>query len=141
MSNPLVNSFPAGIQVPRLAWPSPSDGSKLDDARLALEVYVHRLRSRVAAMAAAMVGLDVLVWTGGVGEHAPLIRAAATDGLGFLGVRIDHERDHAATGHQDLTAPGSRAQVVVLTARDLASSPASPFTALTAHGMAPRHNS
>ncbi len=40
-------------------------------------------------MAAAMDGLDVLVFTGGVGEHAPVVRAAACAGLGFLGVRID----------------------------------------------------
>ena len=42
---------------------------------LALDVYVHRLRAGIAAMAAALGGLDVLVFTGGVGEHAPQIRA------------------------------------------------------------------
>jgi acetate kinase len=60
-----------------------------EPAILAFAVYIHRLRSGIAAMAAAMDGLDVLVFTGGVGEHAPVVRAAACAGLGFLGVRID----------------------------------------------------
>ena len=46
-------------------------------ARLAIEVYLHRLRREIAAMAAAMNGLDALVFTGGIGEHQPAIRAAA----------------------------------------------------------------
>jgi acetate kinase len=88
------------------------------DARLALDVYLHRLRAGVAAMAAAMDGLDVVVWTGGVGEHAPAIRAAATDGLGFLGVRVDHDANHSATGDRDLTADGAGVRTLVVTARE-----------------------
>jgi acetate kinase len=68
------------------------------DAQLALDVYTHRLRAGIAAMAAAMDGLDALVFTGGVGEHAPAIRAQAVAGLGFLGVAVDPERNAAATG-------------------------------------------
>lgn len=56
-------------------------------AQLALAVYVHRLRAGIAAMAAALDGLDALVFTGGVGENSPGIRAWAAAGLGFLGVR------------------------------------------------------
>lgn len=59
-------------------------------ARLALGVYVHRLRAGIAAMAAALGGLDALVFTGGVGENSPEVRARACDGLGFLGVSLDH---------------------------------------------------
>jgi acetate kinase len=87
-------------------------------ARLALDVYLHRLRAGIAGMAAAMNGLNVIVWTGGVGEHAPTIRAAATDGLGFLGVRIDHDRNRTATGDQDLTAHGATVRTLVITARE-----------------------
>ncbi|HEX8856161.1 MAG TPA: acetate/propionate family kinase [Thermoleophilaceae bacterium] len=58
-------------------------------ARLAVAVYLHRLRASIAAMAAAMEGLDALVFTGGVGEHAPVIRAEACAGLGFLGIVLD----------------------------------------------------
>jgi acetate kinase len=88
------------------------------DAGLALDVYEHRLRAGIAAMAAAMDGLDVLVWTGGVGEHAPSIRQAAAEGLSFLGVRIDHERNRHATGDVNLTAPGTAVQALVVTARE-----------------------
>ena len=58
------------------------------DARAVLgrDVYLHRLRASVAAMAAAMGGLDVLAFTGGVGEHSPEVRSRAVGGLGFLGV-------------------------------------------------------
>jgi acetate kinase len=87
------------------------------DARLALDVYLHRLRSGIAAMAAAMDGLDVIVWTGGVGQRAPVIRAAG-DGLGFLGVAIDHAKNETATGDQELTAPGATVRTLVVMARE-----------------------
>ena len=58
-----------------------------EDARLARDVYLHHLRAGIAAMAAAMGGFDALVFTGGVGENSPGIRAWAAAGLGFLGVR------------------------------------------------------
>ncbi len=59
------------------------------DARLALNVYIHRLRAGIAAMAASMGGLDGLVFTGGVGENSPRVRALAAEGLGFLGIEVD----------------------------------------------------
>lgn len=87
-------------------------------AGLALDVYLHRLRAGIAAMAAAMDGLDVVVWTGGVGEHSPAIRAAAAAGLGFLGVRLDHDRNRTATSDRDLTADGATVRALVVTARE-----------------------
>jgi acetate kinase len=56
------------------------------DAELALGVYVHRLRAGIAAMVASLGGLDALVFTGGVGEHATRVRELACAGLGYLGV-------------------------------------------------------
>src|SRR5205823_4795789 len=58
-------------------------------ADAAVAVYLHRLRAGIAAMAAALGGLDGLVFTGGVGEHAAPIRAGAAEGLGFLGIAVD----------------------------------------------------
>jgi acetate kinase len=58
------------------------------DAALAVGVYLHRLRGGIAAMAASLGGLDVLAFTGGVGEHSAAIRQRATDGLGFLGAGV-----------------------------------------------------
>jgi acetate kinase len=87
-------------------------------ARLALDVYVHRLRAAVAAMAAAMDGLDALVFTGGVGEHAAEVRAATAAGLGFLGVRLDGDRNGAVTGDGDVSAAGATVRTVVVRARE-----------------------
>ncbi len=60
-----------------------------DAARLALAVYVHRIAAAVGAMATSLGGLDALVFTAGVGEHAPAIRERVCARLGFLGVEID----------------------------------------------------
>jgi acetate kinase len=88
------------------------------DARLALEVYLHRLRGGVGAMAAAAGGLDALVFTGGVGERAPLIRAAAAAGLGFLGVAVDDERNLGAVPDTDIGAAGAAVRTLVIGARE-----------------------
>jgi acetate kinase len=87
-------------------------------ARLAIGVYLHRLRSEIAAMAAAMNGLDALVFTGGIGEHAPAVRAAAATGLAFLDVAIDEDSNDAARGDADISAPGSAVRTAVITARE-----------------------
>jgi acetate kinase len=89
-----------------------------EDAMLALEVYLHRLRAAIAAMAAALGGLDALVFTGGVGEHAAEIRARAVEGLEFLGLAIDPAHNAAAAGDADITADGARAATLVLRARE-----------------------
>src|SRR5205823_2331935 len=88
------------------------------DAVLAVEVYLHRLRAQIAAMASALNGLDVLVFTGGVGEHAPRIRQGCADGLGFLGVALDGARNEAARSDADIGAADAPVRVLVVTARE-----------------------
>ena len=85
-------------------------------AQLALDVYLHRLRREIAAMAAAMNGLDVLVFTGGVGEHQPRVRAAAAAGLSFLGVAIAAKANTA--GDRDITAADARVRTIIVPARE-----------------------
>jgi acetate kinase len=87
-------------------------------ARLAIEVHAHRLRREIAAMAAAMDGLDALVFTGGIGEHHPQVRAETAAGLGFLGVLIDEARNAAATADADNSAPSAAVRTLVVTARE-----------------------
>jgi acetate kinase len=87
-------------------------------ALVALDVYVHRLRGHIAAMAAAMGGLDVVAFTGGAGEHQPGIRARAVGGLAFLGLEIDGAANAAADGDADVTAAGAAARTVVVTTRE-----------------------
>ena len=91
-------------------------------AVLGRDVYLHRLRGLTASMAAAMGGLDVLVFTGGVGQNSAEIRSRAGDGLGFLGVAIDSGRnslDQQARGADwEITANGSPARTFVIAARE-----------------------
>jgi acetate kinase len=87
-------------------------------ARLALDTYVHRLRGLVGSMAAALGGVDVLAFTGGVGEHSAEIRAAAAAGLGFLGVVIDPARNDAADGDAEISDDRAAARTVVVRARE-----------------------
>ncbi len=88
------------------------------DACLAYSVYVHRLRREIAAMAAALDGVDVLVFTGGIGEHQPTVRASGVAGLGFLGFAIDPVRNATATDDADVTAAGNTASCCVVTSRE-----------------------
>lgn len=88
------------------------------DSCLAVQVYLHRLAAGVAAMTAALGGLDALVFTGGVGEHAPDVRRRTVDRLGFLGLRLDTARNADAGGDEDLTADGAVARTLVVTARE-----------------------
>ena len=89
------------------------------DARLALDVYVHRLRAGIAAMAAALGGLDALVFTGGVGEHAPEVRAAyrgrtrASSASRSTPARTPRPRPTRRSGR-----PPHRRRTLVVTARE-----------------------
>jgi acetate kinase len=87
-------------------------------ARLALDVHAHRLRAAIAAMAAAMDGLDCLVFTGGIGEHQPEARAEAASGLSFLGVAVDSGRNATAQPDCDISADGAAVAVLVIAARE-----------------------
>ncbi|MBF6557847.1 MAG: acetate/propionate family kinase [Acidimicrobiales bacterium] len=88
------------------------------DARLALEVYVHRLRAGIAAMAAAMGGMDALVFTGGVGERSPDVRKLAVSGLGFLGVELDEAANERGEADRTIHAADSGIPVLVVAARE-----------------------
>ena len=87
-------------------------------AILALEVYVHRLSGGIASMTAALGGLDVLVFTGGVGEHAPAVRSLAAASLGFLGIELDERRNERAAGDTEIGARGREVAVLVIAARE-----------------------
>ena len=103
----------------RRVFEAADDGD--DRSRLALGVYVHRLRAAVAAMAAAMDGTDGLVFTGGAGEHSARLRRDACAGLGFLGVELDHDRNDRAGGDTPdsvVSRDSARTAVVVVHARE-----------------------
>lgn len=87
------------------------------DAVLALDVYTHRLVAGIAAMCAAMGGIDVLAYTGGVGERSPIIRRRVALRLGFLGLDIDDGRNSGGPDC-DITSGRATASTVVITARE-----------------------
>ena len=91
-----------------------------EEARIAVAVYVHRLRAGVAAMAAALGGLDVLAFTGGVGERASALRADAVGGLAFLGAALDGRANFAADDGRDTDVgrPGAAVRTFVIGARE-----------------------
>lgn len=90
------------------------------DAALAVEVWLHRLRAHIAAMAAALGGLDALVFSGGIGENAAGLRERAVDGLGFLGLALDPGANAAAdpAGETDVSAAGAPARTLVVHSRE-----------------------
>jgi acetate kinase len=87
-------------------------------ASLALDVYTHRLAGGIAAMSAAAGGLDLLAFTGGVGENSATVRQRAVEALGFLGAAIDTRRNTAGHGDRDITATGATVATVVIAARE-----------------------
>jgi acetate kinase len=89
-----------------------------DRCRLALDVYLHRLVAGIAAMAAAMGGLDALVFTGGVGERAAKVRAPACEALAFLGIELDLGVNAGVDGDALLSPADARIDVAVVTARE-----------------------
>ena len=63
------------------------------DAAMAIEMFCYQIRKSVGALAAALGGLDMLIFTGGIGEHAAAVRAEVCDGLAYLGLAIDPRRN------------------------------------------------
>ena len=87
-------------------------------ANLAIDVYVHRLVAGVAAMTATLGGLDVLVFTGGVGENASAVRASAARKLAHLGVELVGDLNEKARGDADISSSSSPVRTLVVAARE-----------------------
>ena len=88
------------------------------DARLAVDVYVHRIRQTVGAMAATLGGIDALVFTAGVGEHASEIRRRVCENLNFLGLELDQRANETCQVDADVAVPASAARILVIAARE-----------------------
>ena len=88
-------------------------------ARLALEVYVHRLKHYIGAYAAELGGADALVFTAGVGENSAVVRAAAVDGLEFLGLELDPALNEERSSEPRVISQGAVPVLVVPTNEEL----------------------
>jgi acetate kinase len=87
-------------------------------ARLALDVFLHRLRQLVGAMAASLGGVDALVFTAGIGEHSATVRAAACRGLEFLGLELDAAANAGCRPDADVATASSPARILVIATRE-----------------------
>jgi acetate kinase len=87
-------------------------------ARLAFEIFVHRLQSGIGAMVAVLGGVDAIVFTAGIGEHSPRVRAEACANLGYLGLKLDAAKNERAKPDSDIAASESRVHVLVIQAQE-----------------------
>jgi len=87
-------------------------------AKLAFDIFTHRLRSGIGAMLAVLGGLDGLVFTAGIGENSPEVRAAACAHFDFAGVKLDSAKNAASGLDRDISQPGSAVRVLVVCAQE-----------------------
>ncbi len=83
-------------------------------AQLALAIFCYRIKKYIGAYAAAMGGLDAVVFTGGIGENCPEVRASVCQGLEFLGIALDPEKNAKPKGRADISADSGRAKALVV---------------------------
>lgn len=87
-------------------------------ARLAFDIFVHRLQSGIGAMIAVLGGIDALVFTAGIGENSPEVRSAACSNFGFLGLGLDAAKNAQSSADRDISLPNSTVRVLVVRAQE-----------------------
>ena len=86
-----------------------------ENAALGLEMYTYRIKKYIGAYAAAMGGVDVLVFTGGIGENGDTVRTESCKGLEFIGIEIDESKNEGLRGEEmDISTSGSNVRVMVV---------------------------
>ncbi len=83
-------------------------------AQLALDKFAYEVRKYIGSYAAAMGGVDIITFTAGVGENGPDMRESICEGLGFLGVHVDHEKNQVRGKETDISAADSTVKVYVI---------------------------
>jgi acetate kinase len=87
-------------------------------AALALRMFTHRARKAIGAMTVTLGGADALVFTGGIGEHSPDVRASICEGLSCVGLELDRRANQTATLDAIVSTPDSRSRILVIAARE-----------------------
>jgi acetate kinase len=93
-------------------------GQGNERAQLAFDIFVHRLASAIAAMAASLGGLDVVVFTAGIGENSPAVRRASCARLAFLGIELNEAKNASAAEDGEISSPRSRVRTLVIRAQE-----------------------
>lgn len=87
-------------------------------AKLAFDIFIHRLQSGIGAMIAVLGGIDALVFTAGIGENSAEVRAAACANFGYIGLKIDPARNAGVIPDSDVSAADSRTPILVIRAQE-----------------------
>ncbi len=87
-------------------------------AKLAFEMFVHRLQGGIGTMIAALGGIDALVFTAGIGENSPEVRAAACANFGFLGLKLDAAKNAQSSADQYISVSESPVRVLIVRAQE-----------------------
>jgi len=86
-------------------------------ALIAIKAFAYRIRKYIGAYIAAMGGIDVIVFTGGIGQGSSLVRSLATQGMEFMGIEIDEEKNRNAPGFKeicDISSNNSKVKVLIV---------------------------
>ena len=87
-------------------------------AKLAFDIYIHRLQAGIGAMIAVLGGVDALIFSGGVGENSAQVRNAACKQLVFLGLKLEDAANEQLTPDRDIAAPDSTVRVLIIRAQE-----------------------
>jgi acetate kinase len=87
-------------------------------AKLAFEIFVHRLASSIGSMVAVLGGIDALVFTAGIGENSPEVRDSACSNFGFLGVELDAAKNGQSPTDQEISRPSSLVRILIVRAQE-----------------------
>jgi acetate kinase len=87
-------------------------------AKLAFEIFVHRLQTGIGAMIAVLGGIDALVFTAGIGENSPEVRAAACANFGFLGLKLDPTKNTQSSVDQEISLSDTSVRVLIVRAQE-----------------------
>jgi acetate kinase len=87
-------------------------------AKLAFQIFIHRLVSYIGAMISVLGGIDTLVFTAGIGENSPEVRAAACANFGYLGLRLDSQKNRRLAADHEISTRNSAVRVLIIRAQE-----------------------
>jgi len=112
------NASAQGATSSLIASDPQTEESKVKRAKLAFDIFVHRLRREIGSMIAVLGGIDVLVFTAGIGENSAEVRAAACETLSFAGVQLDASRNARSPTDNDISMNNLAVRVLVIKAQE-----------------------
>ena len=82
--------------------------------KIAYDVFTYRIKKYIGAYAAAMDGVDIVVFTGGIGENSPEVRKSSVEGLDFMGIEYDEIKNNSSEKEKDIAKDGSKVKIFVV---------------------------